>query len=117
MHNILFEFMNIKNGKNSFRFNNKPKISINNNSGTKLNLNNFSDTQRLNKNNKFIGKYCKNIPLKIDISTKLEEKEIMKTEIDNKLNTNSEGQNSDSTNIGSIEDKKFYSCSNLYRSK
>ena len=32
----------------------------------------------------------------------------MKTEIDNKLNTNSEGQNSDSTNIGSIEDKKNF---------
>ena len=108
MHNILFEFMNIKNGKNSFRFNNKPKISINNNSGTKLNLNNFSDTQRLNKNNKFIGKYSKNLPLKIDLSTKLEEKEIMKTEIDNKLNTNYEGQNSDSTNIGSIEDKNNF---------
>ena len=108
MHNILFEFMNIKNGKNSFRYNNKPKLSINNNSGIKLNLNNFSETQRLNKNNKFISKYGKsNNPLKIDLSTKLEEKEIIKTEKNEmKLNTNSEGQNSDSTNLGSYEEKK-----------
>ena len=108
MHNILFEFMNIKNGKNSFRYNNKPKLSMNNNSGTKLNLNNFSETQRLNKNNKFISKYGKiNNPLKIDLSTKLEEKEIIKTEKNEmKLNTNSEGQNSDSTNLGSYEEKK-----------
>ena len=28
MHNILFEFMNIKNGKNSFRSNHKPKTNI-----------------------------------------------------------------------------------------
>ena len=71
-------------------------------------LNNFSETQRLNKNNKFISKYGKsNNPLKIDLSTKLEEKEIIKTEKNEmKLNTNSEGQNSDSTNLGSYEEKK-----------
>ena len=116
MHNILFEFMNIKNGKNSFRYNNKPKLSMNNNSGAKLNLNNFSDTQRLNKSNKFIGKYAKNnYPLKIDLSTKLEEKEIIKTEINEmKLNTNSEGHNSDSTNLGSIEEKNNLKHVSIY---
>ena len=123
MHNILFEFMNIKNGKNSFRNNYKSKISINNNHNIKLNINNFPESQRLNKSNKFIGKFCKNLAVKIDLSTKLEEKEIIKTEIDNsKLNTNSNGRsdgaNSSTTNSESNNEKNnCISYSNTFNYK
>ena len=123
MHNILFEFMNIKNGKNSFRNNYKSKISINNNHNIKLNINNFPESQRLNKSNKFIGKFCKNLAVKIDLSTKLEEKEIFKTEIDNsKLNTNSNGRsdgaNSSTTNSESNNEKNnCISYSNTFNYK
>ena len=115
MHNILFEFMNIKNYKNSFRNNYKPKISINNNSNIKLNLNNFPETQRLNKSNKFIGKFSKNLAVKIDLSSKVEEKDIIRTEINDystKLNTNSngrsEGANSSTTNSESNNNEKNF---------
>ena len=159
MNNILFEFMNIKKGKNSFRSNRKPKtyivigqsnisnninnssitnnninININNNNNSSdnnkekenrnenkllkinkiINLNKFSKINNKPIKKKFIGKSSKINQIKFNINNKLEEfKSQIKNDIeisDNisiKLNTDSNGKNSSSTNSGSNEKNSF----------